>query len=70
MSTATDTFVTFVDTLASNLDDHEVRGDDLAARAYLSRFHFDRVVTAAAGESPAKFRRRVLRAVCVPARHQ
>ncbi|MBA2697169.1 MAG: helix-turn-helix transcriptional regulator [Nocardioidaceae bacterium] len=60
MSTATDTFVTFVDTLASNLDDHEVRGDDLAARAYLSRFHFDRVVTAAAGESPAKFRRRVL----------
>ncbi len=60
MSTATDTFVTFVDTLASNLDDHEVRGDDLAARAYLSRFHFDRVVTAAAGESPARFRRRVL----------
>ncbi len=60
MSTAADTFVIFVDTLASNLDDHEVRGDDLAARAYLSRFHFDRVVTAAAGESPAKFRRRVL----------
>jgi AraC-like DNA-binding protein len=60
MSTATDTFVTFVDMLAANLDDHEARGDDLAARAYLSRFHFDRVVHAAAGETPAKFRRRVL----------
>jgi len=60
MSTATDTFATFVDTLASNLDDHEARGDALAARAYLSRFHFDRVVSAAAGETPAKFRRRVL----------
>ncbi len=60
MSTATDTFVTFVDTLASNLDDHEARGTDLAARAHLSRFHFDRVVSAAAGETPAKFRRRVL----------
>ena len=60
MNTSADTFVTFVDTLASNLDDHEARGEDLAARAYLSRFHFDRVVAATAGETPAKFRRRVL----------
>ncbi len=60
MSTGADTFVTFVDMLASNLDDHEARGSDLAARAYLSRFHFDRIVSAAAGETPAKFRRRVL----------
>lgn len=60
MSTSIDTFVTFVDTLASHLDDHDAKGDDLAARAYLSRFHFDRVVTATSGESPAKFRRRVL----------
>ncbi len=60
MSTPADTFVTFVDTLASSLDDHDARGEQLAARAYLSRFHFDRVVTAAAGETPARFRRRVL----------
>ncbi len=60
MSTQVDTFVTFVDTLAARLDDHDARGEDLAARAYLSRFHFDRVVSAAAGETPARFRRRVL----------
>lgn len=60
MTTPADTFVTFVDTLAASLDDHEIRGDDLAARAYLSRFHFDRVVAATAGETPARFRRRVL----------
>ena len=60
MSTAGDTFTDFVDTLATHLDDHDARGEDLAARAYLSRFHFDRVVRAAAGESPARFRRRVL----------
>jgi AraC family transcriptional regulator len=60
MSTAYDTFTVFVDTLATHLDDHEANGEDLAARVHLSRFHFDRVVSAAAGESPARFRRRVL----------
>ena len=55
-----DAFATFVDTLAESLDDHDANGDDLAARAYLSRFHFDRVVGAAAGETPARLRRRVL----------
>jgi AraC family transcriptional regulator len=55
-----DPFTTFVDTLAETLDDHEAGGDDLAARAYLSRFHFDRVVSGAAGETPARLRRRVL----------
>ncbi|MBA2717514.1 MAG: AraC family transcriptional regulator, partial [Propionibacteriales bacterium] len=60
MSTSYDTFTVFVDTLATHLDDHGARGEDLAARVYLSRFHFDRVVSAAAGESPARFRRRVL----------
>lgn len=60
MSTGHDTFTTFVDTLSTHLDDHEARGEDIAARVYLSRFHFDRVVSAAAGESPARFRRRVL----------
>ena len=60
MSTATDTFVSFVDTLAESLDDHRARGEDLAARVYLSRFHFDRVVSAVAGETPARLRRRIL----------
>lgn len=60
MSTATDTFARFVDALATTLDDHEASGDALAARAHLSRFHFDRLVTAAAGEPPATLRRRVL----------
>ena len=55
-----DTFAAFVDDLAESLDDHEVTGEDLAARAYLSRFHFDRVVAAAAGETPSRLRRRVL----------
>ncbi|HET7173082.1 MAG TPA: AraC family transcriptional regulator [Nocardioidaceae bacterium] len=59
-STGADTFVRFVDSLATNLDDHEARGEELAARMYLSRFHFDRVVSAVAGETPARFRRRVL----------
>jgi AraC family transcriptional regulator len=60
MGTPSDTFVSFVDSLASHLDDHEARGEELAARVYLSRFHFDRVVSATAGETPARFRRRVL----------
>ena len=55
-----DPLATFVDTLAASLDDHAADGEDLAARAYLSRFHFDRVVGAVAGETPARLRRRVL----------
>jgi AraC family transcriptional regulator len=60
MGTSQDTFLRFVDSLTSHLDDHQARGDELAARAHLSRFHFDRVIGAVAGESPARFRRRVL----------
>jgi AraC-like DNA-binding protein len=60
MGTAQDTFVRFVDLLASNLDDHEADGARLAARMHMSRFHFDRIVCAVSGESPARFRRRVL----------
>lgn len=60
MSTATDTFATFLDTLAAHLDDHGARGDELAASVYRSRFQLDRVVTAVGGETPARLRRRVL----------
>ena len=60
MNKAPDTFATFVDTLAASLDDHGARGDELAARAFMSRFHFDRVVSAVGGETPARLRRRIL----------
>ena len=55
-----DTFAAFVGTLTERLDDHQASGDDLAARVHLSRFHFDRVVAAVAGETPTRLRRRVL----------
>jgi AraC-like DNA-binding protein len=60
MSATTDTFARFVDHLAVTLDDHEASGEVLASRLHLSRFHFDRLVSAAAGEPPATLRRRVL----------
>jgi AraC-like DNA-binding protein len=58
--TPTDLFAAFVTAVADSLDDPATTGADLARRVHLSRFHFDRVVTAAAGESPAAFRRRLL----------
>lgn len=60
MSTTTDTFVRFVEVLADALDDHDATGEDLASRLHLSRFHVDRLVTAAGGEPPASLRRRIL----------
>lgn len=60
MSTSEDTFLGFVDALASDLDTLDLSADDLASRAHLSRPYFDRVISAAAGEPPAAFRRRVL----------
>ena len=60
MSATTDTFARFVDVLAASLDDHDASGDALASRLHLSRFHFDRLVSAAAGEPPATLRRRIL----------
>jgi AraC family transcriptional regulator len=58
--TPTDLFEAFVTAVADSLDDPATTGADLARRVNLSRFHFDRIVTAAAGESPAAFRRRLL----------
>jgi AraC family transcriptional regulator len=55
-----DTFARFVDELADGLDDHAASGHDLASKVFLSRFHFDRVVVATAGETPSRLRRRVL----------
>jgi len=48
-----------VDVLVASVDD-PAAGVELARRAHLSRFHFDRLVAAALGESPGRFRRRLL----------
>jgi len=60
MTAGTDAFARFLDALAETLDDHEAPAASLAARAHLSRFHFDRLVSATAGEPPAGMRRRIL----------
>ena len=57
---AVDTFRRFVAVLADAMDDHDADGEALASRLHLSRFHADRLVRAASGESPAALRRRVL----------
>jgi len=60
MTVAADTFAEFVDGLAAALDDHEVTGEDWAARHHFSRYHFDRMIKSVAGEPPQALRRRIL----------
>ncbi len=62
MTVAADTFAEFVEHLADALDDPTVAasGADLARRFHFSRFHFDRMISAVAGEPPRAFRRRIL----------
>jgi AraC family transcriptional regulator len=60
MSATTDAFARFVHELAVSLDDGRLSGEELASRLHLSRFHFGRLVSAAAGEPPAALQRRVL----------
>src|SRR5215467_12508960 len=60
MSATTDAFARFLDVLADALDNHDEPAATLATRAHLSRYHFDRLVSAAAGEPPAVLRRRIL----------
>jgi AraC-like DNA-binding protein len=48
-----------IDVLVESMVD-PARGEELARRTHLSRFHFDRLVAAALGESPGAFRRRLL----------
>ena len=55
-----DTFLGFIDDLAADLDDHESSAEERAARHFLSRSHFDRLISATAGAPPAAFRRRIL----------
>jgi AraC-like DNA-binding protein len=49
-----------LDLVDDSLGEPGLTGDDLAGRAYLSRFHFDRLVAAALGEPPGAFRRRLM----------
>src|SRR5688572_14957008 len=70
MPSEVDTFARFVALLSANLnreaqreadeDADGQRGGDYAARLYLSRSHFDRLIRAIAGEPPGRFRRRIL----------
>lgn len=57
---STDALDRILDLARAGLEDPSLRADELAARAHLSRFHFDRLVTAAGGEAPGALRRRVL----------
>jgi len=53
-------FLGFIYDLAFDLDDHESTAVERAAKHFLSRSHFDRLISATAGEPPAAFRRRIL----------
>lgn len=48
-----------LDVLVESVD-RRGRGDEVAARAHFSRFHFDRLVAEALCETPGAFRRRLL----------
>lgn len=56
MSVATDTFAEFVEAL----DDHEIGGEEWAARLHFSRCHFDRMILAVADEPSRELRRPIL----------
>ena len=55
-----DLFANFVRIVADSLDDPELTGADLARQSFMSRHHFDRLLSSLAGETPVRFRRRVL----------
>jgi AraC family transcriptional regulator len=58
--TGDDRLGAYLGLLEASLEERNVTGEQLARRAYLSRFHFDRLVAASLGEPPAAFRRRIL----------
>lgn len=49
-----------LDVVMASVEDPACDGAELARRAYLSRYHFDRLVAAAVGEPTGAFRRRLL----------
>ncbi|WP_319458942.1 AraC family transcriptional regulator [Micromonospora sp. RTP1Z1] len=58
--TTTDGLTSILDWVQTGLDEPAISPADLAARAHLSRFHFDRLIAAATGEPPGALRRRLL----------
>ncbi len=56
----TDAMARILDLVTEALHDPTTSAGDLADRAYLSRFHFNRLVSAAMGEPPGALRRRLL----------
>lgn len=56
----TDAMARILDLVTESLADPDASAADLADRAYLSRFHFNRLVSAATGEPPGALRRRLL----------
>lgn len=59
MTIGSDRLRRYLDLLLETLDE-DVHGDEIARRAYLSRFHFDRLLRGAVGEPPGALRRRLL----------
>ena len=57
--TVSDPMARILDLAQAGLEDPALGADELAGRAFLSRFHFDRLVSAAAGEAPGALRRRI-----------
>jgi AraC family transcriptional regulator len=55
-----DVMARILELVTEALDDPSTTAADLASRAFLSRFHFDRLVRAAMGEPPGALRRRLL----------
>jgi AraC family transcriptional regulator len=49
-----------LEAIEQSLDEPDCDGDALAARLFLSRFHFSRIASAVLGEAPGAFRRRIL----------
>src|SRR3954471_5868690 len=55
-----DLLTRILDLVTQAMAEPSTTGEELAARAYLSRYHFDRLVVAATGEPPGALRRRLL----------
>lgn len=60
MDSTADTYARFIHWLSGHLDDHDTRSVGVASAMFVSRSLLDRLVKAAAGESTARFRRRLL----------
>jgi AraC family transcriptional regulator len=55
-----DRLTEILEVIEQSLDEPGCDGDSLAARLFLSRFHFSRIALAVLGEAPGAFRRRIL----------